>query len=128
MKRLIDRDKLWEMFVGHYWDSLKSDRDIILCHVDAVMRMVADEPPPPDLAALYTLTDANLKVVEENKRLTDVAADMVESLEQCAADLEASVNAEYAGTLDYPSQARKHERDLEPVRKARAAIAKAMHG
>lgn len=37
--RLIDRDKVWELFCHHYWDSFQKDRDLILCHVDAVLRM-----------------------------------------------------------------------------------------
>lgn len=44
------------------------------------------------------------------------------ALTECADDLEASVKAEYQGTLDYPSQRRKFERDMEPVRKARALL------
>lgn len=39
-KRLIDRDKLWKLFVQHYWDVAQKDRDLILCHVDAVLRMI----------------------------------------------------------------------------------------
>ena len=66
--------------------------------------------------------------VRANAWLIAAAPDLLEALRACADDLEASVNAEYVGTLDYPSQARKHERDLEPVRKARAAIAKATNG
>lgn len=44
------------------------------------------------------------------------------ALKNCADDLEASVNAEYSGTLDYPSQQLKHERDMEPVRRARELL------
>lgn len=40
--RLIDRDELWKLFVEHYWDSFAKDRDLILCHVEAVMRMAED--------------------------------------------------------------------------------------
>ena len=44
------------------------------------------------------------------------------ALKECADDLEASVNAEYHGTLDYPSQRRKWERDLQPVAAARKLL------
>jgi len=36
--RLIDRDKVWALFVDHYWDSFQKDRDLILCHVEEVLR------------------------------------------------------------------------------------------
>ena len=40
--RLIDRDQLWTLFVGHYWDSFHKDRDLILSHINAVMMKVPD--------------------------------------------------------------------------------------
>lgn len=45
-KRLIDRDELWRLFCEHYWDSLARERDVILCHVDSVLRMLPDETAP----------------------------------------------------------------------------------
>lgn len=33
--------------------------------------------------------------------------------EECAQDLKAEIDNIYAGTLDYPSQARKYKRDVE---------------
>lgn len=42
LERLIDRDKLWGLFVDHYWDTLQKDRDLILCHVESVLRMIQD--------------------------------------------------------------------------------------
>jgi hypothetical protein len=47
--RLINRDEVWKLFCDHYWDSFQKDRDLILCHVDAVLRMAcaaALEPKP----------------------------------------------------------------------------------
>ena len=44
------------------------------------------------------------------------------ALKECADDLEASVNAEYRGTLDYPSQKRKYDRDMGPVLRARSLL------
>jgi|HubBroStandDraft_4_1064222.scaffolds.fasta_scaffold94879_3 hypothetical protein len=48
--------------------------------------------------------------------------ELKDALIECANDLEASVKAEYEGTLDYPSQYRKFERDMEPVVKARRLL------
>jgi hypothetical protein len=42
---------------------------------------------------------------------------------ECADDLESVLRARYEGTLDYPSQAQRFERDMEPVRALRAALA-----
>ena len=36
--------------------------------------------------------------------------------------VEAIVNAEYRGTLDYPSQKRKYDRDMGPVLRARKLL------
>lgn len=33
--------------------------------------------------------------------------------EECAEDLKAEIDSKYAGTLSYPSEARKHRRDVE---------------
>lgn len=33
--------------------------------------------------------------------------------EECAQDLKVSIDAEYAGSLDYPSQQRRYKRDVE---------------
>ena len=50
----------------------------------------------------------------------------IRSPRDCADDLEASVNAEYrmfrfneGGTLNYPSQKRKYDQDMESVNRAR---------
>lgn len=44
------------------------------------------------------------------------------ALKECADDLEASVNAEYRDTLDYPSQKLKYDRDMQPVMSARKLL------
>jgi len=71
-----------------------------------------------------------LKMVEEEiddladsvEHLTAENAKLRTALIDCANDLEASVDAEYRGTLDYPSQRRKYDRDMEPVKRAREAL------
>lgn len=49
-----------------------------------------------------------------------------EALKACADDLEAEVTGKYAGTLDYPSQKRRYDRDMESVLMAREALARSL--
>lgn len=35
--------------------------------------------------------------------------------QECAEDLKASVDAEYANRIDHPSEQRRHKRDVEPA-------------
>jgi hypothetical protein len=42
--RLIDRDKVWALFVDHYWSTFQDDRDLILDHVNTVLMMTPDVP------------------------------------------------------------------------------------
>ncbi len=44
------------------------------------------------------------------------------ALKDCADELEGYVEHHYAKTKDYPSELRRYERDIEPVRKARELI------
>ena len=55
-----------------------------------------------------------------DKRTWAVALTLLMDL---ADDLEASVNGEYQGTLDYPSQKRRYDRDMQPVQRARKFLA-----
>ncbi len=64
----------------------------------------------------------------EIERLRARVAELVAALQECADDLEQELEHHYAGTKDYPSERRRYERDTAPVRKARAAIAKAKGG
>lgn len=43
-------------------------------------------------------------------------------LRECAEDLAAEVEARYRDTRQYPEQERRHQRDIEPVLKARALL------
>lgn len=40
--RYIDRDKLWEEFVKHDWGGLSKERDLILSHIESVLRGMPD--------------------------------------------------------------------------------------
>ncbi len=66
--------------------------------------------------------DAAQNFMDNDWRRRQQIAHLRAALKECADDLEASVNAEYSGTLDYPFQKRKWERAMEPVIKARALI------
>ena len=59
-------------------------------------------------------------------RLEASNATLLEALKECADDLESEVEHRYKDTKDYPSERRRYERDIAPVRKARAAIVAAM--
>ena len=49
---------------------------------------------------------------------------MVDVLRECSDDLQALIDAEYAGMQDkYPTMQRKYQRDIEPVTRARNLIA-----
>jgi hypothetical protein len=55
-----------------------------------------------------------------------VLSELLEALGECADDLEAFVEDRYSnGYKEYPAGARRYERDMGPVHRARAAIAKA---
>ena len=57
--------------------------------------------------------------------LTAVVIEMREALAECSDDLEQYVNAAWPPSVRaYPDNARKHERDMAPVIRARAALQK----
>ena len=56
-------------------------------------------------------------------------AAMREALRECADDLQSEIDARYAGTQNkYPSEMRRYQRDIEPVTRARAALATPREG
>jgi hypothetical protein len=55
----------------------------------------------------------------------DLVRKLVETLVECADDLEAEVAARYNGIRHYPTMAADEKRDMEPVAKARATLARA---
>lgn len=60
-----------------------------------------------------------------NRRVTPPAtvAALVEALEECADDLEAEISSRYSAVRHYASMAADEKRDMEPVIRARAALA-----
>jgi hypothetical protein len=54
--------------------------------------------------------------------LTDIA-EVKAALEECMEDLSALVERVYVGSKHYPSEQRRYERDMEPVQRAREALA-----
>jgi hypothetical protein len=81
-------------------------------------------------AQVKALVEADAQRVRDICRLTDerdAARERVEVLDgllqECADDLEVYVKAEWPNRGQYPHQMVKFERDIEPVRKARAALA-----
>ena len=72
------------------------------------------EHAQPDMLAL-------IAEVERLQRIEVAARAVLAPLEECAGELEVLVDHEYKDTLMYPSQQRRHERDMEPVVQARAA-------
>lgn len=60
---------------------------------------------------------------------TTFLAEAMVFLRECAEDLEAYVNAEYAGTQDkYPSQRRRYDRDMLPVIHAKEILTRYEEG
>jgi hypothetical protein len=58
------------------------------------------------------------------KPVTTLIARMADALRECSDDLQASIDAEYAGMQDkYSTMKRKYQRDIEPVTTARDLIA-----
>lgn len=55
--------------------------------------------------------------------MSDIADRLAKALRACADDLGAQIDAGYGNTINtYPSQLRRWERDMEPVRAARALL------
>lgn len=82
-----------------------------------------------DLASC--ILDLQEESMRQQKTITDLQAQntrLREALKDCADDLEEWVKAAYASTLHYPSEARKMERDLGNVNKARAALTESKPG
>jgi hypothetical protein len=66
---------------------------------------------------------------ETIKSLKQFLAEVVVFLRECSDDLEAYVEAEYAGTQEkYPSQKRRYDRDILPVLHAKQIIARYEEG
>jgi DNA gyrase/topoisomerase IV subunit A len=58
----------------------------------------------------------------EHARLDAEIERLREALQECAGDLESYVDELYPSRTSYPGEQRRYERDIEPVRKARALL------
>jgi len=99
--------------------------------------LLAAAPSPAEGGRMVTedekgtfVFDAWVGWPERSTPTAQVNAEMLAALRECADDLEASVNGEYSAYHDkdgkiHPAMVRRFERDMGPVRNARAAIARA---
>ncbi len=69
-----------------------------------------------------------MTIKTEIESLYALNAELLACLQECADELAAEVEYHYKGTKDYPSEQRRYERDMGPVVKARAALAKTKQG
>lgn len=76
------------------------------------------------VAVAIAAGDARILLAEVHV-LRKQVGDARRSLIECADELETALRANYEGMLDYPHNREKLERDLEPVYRARAALARA---
>lgn len=79
----------------------------------------------PNGVMMFWLKDAQVSLGTANRadaHLCSAAPEMLAALQECAADLEAELKDRWG---DDPRVAHKLERDMAPVRAARAAITKA---
>jgi hypothetical protein len=54
--------------------------------------------------------------------MTDLLTRLADVLRECADELEAALKAHYEHTMHYPRELQRYERDMEPVRRARALL------
>jgi hypothetical protein len=83
----------------------------------AHQRRADDSPPHRETHRLAMETDAMLRDLIAER---DAARKL---LAKAAADIEATVTAEYAGMEGYPDQMRRKDRDMDLVRRIRAHLA-----
>lgn len=70
--------------------------------------------------------DGRFERIEDTHPAEPVAPAVVEALEWCADDLEAEIRSRWIESdtgLPHPANKHRYDRDMEPVRKARAALA-----
>lgn len=98
----------------HLADVLRGQVEMLINEVERLRAIIArmDEVAPradDTLAAARNAAPALLRAIKAGR--------------ECADDLESVLRARYEGTLDYPSQRQRFERDMEPVLALRAALA-----
>jgi hypothetical protein len=73
-------------------------------------------PESPEVCFDYTLVQTLLALIKSGRGAHMLMAELAD-------DLEAELRDKYNGTLHYPSQQKRYDRDMEPVRRARAVLA-----
>lgn len=72
--------------------------------------------------------EAHAAIIAEREKLREDIAALREVLTDCADDLAVMLSNYYAASMEYPSQAKKYDRDMEPVLRARAVLDKIRMG
>ena len=103
-------------------DLVAMGRAVALSHSSEAARAIADLRETTGRWHIHT-ADVLRKQSAEIERLRALNEQMAEALKECADSLEAEIKATYPGRDDYPIQSRRYERDMAPVRKARALTA-----
>lgn len=62
------------------------------------------------------------ELIEELHRRNAYIVQLEAALKECADDLESELNGRFMGTLDYPSQRHRYERDMASAVKARRLL------
>ena len=83
----------------------------------------------PEMATAARVTKSSIADVAPAPRDAELSAlraalaTVIEVLKECADDLESEVEAHYPRPNPYPMEKRRYDRDMEPVRHARSALA-----
>ncbi len=73
-----------------------------------------------DLGRLITALRVDISMMKDSAAGQEVVIGcLADALEECANELEAWVEDHYKGAQEYPSEARRYRRDMEPVWEAR---------
>lgn len=76
-----------------------------------------------EIERLTELCDVRAEIMEaQEKELSETIERLRAALKECAEDLANEITGRYAGTLDYPVQQRRYDRDMASVIEARKIL------